>query len=107
MSDVNEPALDYLKVSGASAISVVGWPVSGTNNYGAELQQEVLLGGVEGDPTQCQGARDQGQKNDSSAQHGQRRRVIEKTFLVATNYLFTSTTTRQITMRRFARHGAN
>jgi hypothetical protein len=61
-----------------------------------ELQHEVLLG-VEGDPTPCQGTRDQGQKNDSSAQHGQRRRVIEKNFLVATNYLFTSTTTRQVT----------
>jgi hypothetical protein len=62
-----------------------------------ELQQEVLLDGLEGDPTQRQGTRDQGQKNDSSAQHGQRRRIIEKTFLVATNYLFTSTTTRQVT----------
>jgi hypothetical protein len=37
MSDVNKAAIQYLKACGASAISVVRWPMSGTDNYGARI----------------------------------------------------------------------
>src|SRR5450755_2317158 len=70
---------------------------------------ELLLGGAEGDPTQRQGTRDQGQKNESSAQDREAASSHRKDFRGRNQlpFLLQLPVKSPTIMRQYARHGAN
>jgi hypothetical protein len=70
---------------------------------------ELLLGGAEGDPTQRQGTRDQGQKNESSAQDREAASSHRKDFRGRDQlpFLLQLPVKSPTIMRQYARHGAN